>query len=213
MVLEHWLRQFCHFLLAYPSLAVGYAFKTCYLQSLTFFKHFHINGSLGKRIVSASVEPCETSRQSLNFQLAILKEFLIDSSDFQLPSVRGLDMGSNLNHLVGIEIKSHHCIVAFGVLRFFLDGKAFAITIKFSYAITFRIIYPIAKDSGICILLSCCHSLQKNFGEPCSVKDIVTEHKTNGIIPDKIPADYKSLCKTIGRRLLRLSQYKVEIKS
>ena len=63
-------------------------------------------------------------------------------------------MLSYIHHLVGIEIKSNHGIVALRFFGLFLNRETVAVFVKLSHTITLRIVDPITKDC--CLLVFFC---------------------------------------------------------
>ena len=64
LVLEHRLGEFTELVGCDPTVAVGYAFQTGYLQSLTLLEYLHIYRSLRERVVRARIKPCKPTRES-----------------------------------------------------------------------------------------------------------------------------------------------------
>ena len=88
------------------------------------------------------------------------------------------------------------------MLGFFLYRETIARTIKLGYAVTLRIIDPIAEYCGFVLLFGGCHRLFENSRETCAVEYIVSKHQTHGIIADEILSDNESLRESIRRGLL-----------
>ena len=100
----------------------GYFFQAGHLQAGALFNNLHEGGGFGEGVVGAGVQPGEAAAQGLDLEFAIGQEFLVHGGDFQFPAGAGLDVFGHLNHLVGIEVETHHGIVALGLLGFFLNG-------------------------------------------------------------------------------------------
>ena len=129
LVLEHGLRQLAHLLFGDPAVAEGDAFQAGYLQALAFLDDLHEGRSLTQAVVRTRVEPGEATAKDLHLQLAVVQELLVHRGDFKLTSCRGLDMLGHINNFVGIEIESHHGIVALGLLGLLLDAEAVALAV------------------------------------------------------------------------------------
>ena len=94
-----------------------------------------------------------------------------------------------------VEIKADYGIVALGMLRFLFDGKAVAVVIEFRYSIAFGIVYPISEYCCLRFFFGRCNSLLQHFGKTASMKYVVAENQTNGVIAYKFLADDECLCK------------------
>ena len=152
--------------------------------------------------MGAGVKPGETPGEGLDFQFAVFQEFLVYCCNLQFASCGGLYAVGHLDYLVGIEVEAYHCIVAFGVLGLLLDGEAVSFPVEFGYSISLRVIDPVSKYSGFVLLLRCPYCFAEDFGEACSVEDVVSEDKAGGVIADEVLADYEGLGESVGGRLL-----------
>lgn len=111
-----------------------------------------------------------------------------------------------LHHLVGIEVEAYHCIVAFGVLGLLLDGEAVTIPVEFGYSISLRVIDPVSKYSGLIFLLGSLYGIFQDFGETCTVEDVVTEYETGGVFAYEVLADDEGLGESIGGGLFGVAE-------
>ena len=92
------------------------------------------------------------------------------------------------------------------MLRLFLNGKAIAVFVEFSNAISFRVIHPVPKNSCFLIFFSILYSLFEHSRKASSMEYIVPKDKTNRVITNKLFAYDEGQCKTIGRRLFGIRE-------
>ncbi len=96
----------------------------------------------------------------------------------------------------------------FGLL---LNRHTVALLVKLGHAIPLRVIHPISKHRGFRLLLCRADSLVEHLRKACSVKNIVTEHKADTIVANKLLADDKGLSQTVGRGLLGIGEPYTEV--
>lgn len=121
LVLQHRLGKLTHMLFGEPSTSVSDAFKASNLQALALLDDLDEGAGFTEGIVSPGIEPGKSAPEGLHLQFACLQEFLIDSRNLQFAAGGRLDMLGDIHYFIGIEIQSHHGIIAFRFLRFLLD--------------------------------------------------------------------------------------------
>ena len=109
-----------------PANLEGYRLEAGNLESLAFFNNFDEGRGFREGIVRAGIKPGVSTPEGLHFELTVGEKGLIDAGNLKFASGRGLDVPGNAHHLVGIEVKAYHGIVALGILRFLLDAEAVA---------------------------------------------------------------------------------------
>ena len=156
----------------------------------------------------AGIEPCKASAQRLHHQRPSAQIFVVDRSDFDLTSCRRLYVAGNFHNVVIIKIQSGNCVVALGMLRFFLDGKRFAVFIEFHHAIFSGIADKIAENRRTLFPLRC---LTQHSGKALSIENIVAQNEGNAVVSDEIRADQKCVCQSAGRLLNRIGHRKSQL--
>ena len=157
--------------------------------------------SLTQAVVRTRVEPGKATAEDLHLQLAVVQELLVHRGDFQLATCRRLDIFGHIDDLVGIEIQSHHGVVALRLLGLFLDAEAVAVFIKFGHAVTLGVAHPIAEHGGFFVLFSILHGVSQKGSEAVAVEDVVAQNEASAIIADELLPDDESLCEAVGRGL------------
>ena len=206
LVLEHGLGEFAEFISGNPAVHVGDAFEASDLEALTFLQHLYIYRGFREGVVCTGVEPCETAGEGLYFQLSVFEKFLIDGCDFQFASGGGLYVVGYFDNLVWIEVEADYGIVAFRMFWFLFDGEAVAVLVEFGDAVAFGVIDPVAEDGGFVLFFSGFNCVFENFGETCTVEDIVAEDEAGRVIADEVLADDECLCESVGRGLFGVGE-------
>ena len=148
------------------------------------------------------IEPGKSSAQSLYLQFLILQKLLVHGGNFQFSTCRRLDMPGYIHHLIRIEIKPYHRIVGFRLSWFFLYGETITVYVKLSHAVTLRIIHPVTEHRCFLFLFCRVYCLTQQGGKTVPVKNVVTQHKADGIVPDELFPDKEGLCQSVRRGLL-----------
>ncbi|MNN90102.1 hypothetical protein D3C81_2080020 [compost metagenome] len=66
---------------------------------------------LQKRIVSTSIQPCETTTEHFNIERILLKIDTVHISDFQLSTLGRLDVLGYLDNLIVVEVQTCYGVV------------------------------------------------------------------------------------------------------
>ena len=143
------------------------------------------------------IEPSKTTSQKLHLQVLLVEELLIHSGDFQLSTRGRLDVLRHFHHLVGIEVETHHRIVALGLLGLLLNRKAVALLVELSHTIALWVLYPIAKHARLAHL-GIFHTFLQHAREATTVEDVVAQHEANIILTHELLANDERLCQPIG---------------
>ena len=202
LVLEHRLGKCAQLVRRDPPVAVGDAFQTGDLKTLTLLDDLHEDRGFGQRVVRARIQPREAPLKRLHLQLAALQERLVDARDLKLPTCGGLDTLRDIHDLVRVEVQAHHCVVRLRVCGFLLDRKAVTHRIELRHAIALGLLDTVAEDRSLAILLRRADGLAKKTREARAVEDIVPQNQTHGVVADEVRADKECLCKTVRGRLL-----------
>lgn len=199
LVLGHGSGQLAKLVGRYPPVAEGSVFKTGNLKPLALLNHFHEDGSLCQRVVRTGIQPGETAAQGLDLQFTIGQKGLVHGCNLKLATGRWLDALGNVHHLIGVEIQTHNGIVALGLLGLLLNRKAISLLVELRHPIPLRIRYPVAKYGGLASL-RVCDCLFKQFNKAVAVEDVVSKHKANAVIADKLFTNKEGLCQAVGRK-------------
>ena len=145
----------------------------------------------------ACVKPCKAASEKLHLEVLLVEELLVDGSDLEFSSRRWLDVFGHFDDFVGIEVQSHHGVVALWVLWFLLDGEAVAIAVKLCHTISLGVVDPIAKDAGLAFL-GFFDALMQHARESASMEDVVAKNQADVITTYKLFANDEGLRKAIG---------------
>ena len=156
--------------------------------------------------MGARIEPGEAAAEGQHAEFAVLEEGVVDRGDLQFATGRRLDLLGDTDHLVGIEIQSHHGVVALGLRRFFLDAFGPAVGVERHHAVALRIAHPAAEDRGFGTLLGVRHGLLEQVFESGTVEDIVAQDHADRVAADEFFSDDESLCQAVGRRLFGIAE-------
>ena len=138
------------------------------------------------------IQPCKAASQCFYLQSAAGKIFIVDACDLDLTTGRRFYICRDLHNIIIIEIQTRNRIIALWLIRLFLDGKCLAVFIKFYNAVFSRISDIIAKDRSTLFLLYALGNISEHAGKALSVENIVTKHKRNAVVSDKIRPDSKT---------------------
>ena len=158
----------------------------------------------------ASVQPSETAPKDTDFQFPVFQEFLVHRGDFQLTSSRGFDGFGHVHHLVGVEIKPDHRIIALGGFGFLLNADTVALFVELGHTVTFRIADPVAENGRFLILLGIFHCFFQQRGKAAAIKDVVAQHEAHVILADELPPQHKCLRESIGHLLNLVREFHAE---
>ena len=112
----------------------------------------------------------------------------------------------DVDHLVGIEIEADHRIIGLGHGGLLLDAEAVAVLVKLRDAVALGIVHPVAEDRSLALLFRHPHRFLEHGHETGAVEDIVSQHQACAIVPDEVLPDEEGLRKTVGRRLLGITE-------
>ena len=104
-----------------PAMLKGNLFEARYFLAGALLYHLDKCGGFAEALVGAGVEPCKAALHGLHPQSLLPEILLIDGRYLQFAACAGLDSLCNLHHVVGIEIESHHSVVALGLCGLLLD--------------------------------------------------------------------------------------------
>ena len=206
----HGCGQFLEFLSHDPAVTVSDVLQAGDLEAGALLQNFHEDGGLGEGIVGAGVQPGEAAAEDLNLELSGGQEFLVDSGDLQLAAGRWLDVFGDFHHLVGVEIKAHHGVVALGALGFLLYREAVAGGVELGHAVTLGVGDPVAEDGGF-VIIGVGDGLAEELGEAVAVEDVVAQHEADAVVADELFSDYEGLGKAVGRGLLGILKVHAEV--
>ncbi len=138
----------------------------------------------------ARIQPGKAAPQSLHAQVAPAQIFVVDTRDLDLPARRRLHIGRDTDHIIVIEIKPRHGIIALRLCRLLLYGKRPAVLVKLHHAVLSGIPHIVAEDRRP--FFSGSH-LAKHPGKALPIENIIPQHERHPVIPDKIRPDDKSV--------------------
>ena len=91
------------------------------------------------------------------------------------------------------------------MFRFLFNRYCLALFIKFHYTKTFRIVHIITKYCSTRILFRSFYRSAKALFKAMSMKNIITQHHSNGITANKFFSNDKCLCKAVRAWLYRIA--------
>ena len=157
-------------------------------------------------LMRTCIEPCKTSSEDLNIELALLKIDTVKIRDLEFASRRRLQVLSILNYIVIVEIKSRYAVIALGMLGFLLNRYRPPVLIEFDDSESLGILDIIAEHRSASALLGIIYGSLKLKAEAVTCEDIVTQNHSYLIVADEFLAEDKCLCKSVGRRLNLIGQ-------
>ena len=92
------------------------------------------------------IQPGDAAPQLLDVQLSSLQVNVIDTGDFQLPAPSRLECGSNVHHLVVIEIQAGDGESETRLPGLLFDAQVFPAVVEFDHGVPFRIPHRVDKD-------------------------------------------------------------------
>src|SRR5690606_1460082 len=108
----------------------------------------------------------------------------------ELPPGAGLQVPSDVDHLVVIEVEAGHREVALRLRRLLLDRAGAPIPVERHDPIALGIAHAVAEDGGA---FAAGRRTLHEFGEPISVEDVVTEHEAYAVPSHEPPPDVERL--------------------
>ena len=100
-----------------------------------------------------------------------------------------------------IKIQARHRVIGLGLQRFFFDADGALLFIKRHHAIALGVGHMVGKHS--CALLGLVGTVQL-FDQVVTIKNIVAQHQSAGLVVDKIFADGEGLRQAVRAGLHRI---------
>src|SRR5271170_6441785 len=122
--------------------------------------------------------------------------------DLEFAARRGLQRGGEIHDVAVIEVKTSHRVAGSRRFWLFLETDGPARGVKLNHAVALGILHRIGKDDGA--LLKAGRTLQLRR-KGLTVEDVVAENKRAGLTGDKLAADEKGLCQSVGAGLNRIA--------
>ena len=151
-----------------------------------------------------SIQPGETAAEPVHLQLLLFQEGLVHGSDLKFTAGRRLYAARYVNHLVGIEIKSRHRVVALWIDWLLLYREALAFRAYLSHAVPLGIAHLVSEYRCPALLLRISDSPLKERAESASIENIVSKHQAGGIFADEIRPYDERLRQAVRGRLHRI---------
>ena len=101
--------------------------------------------------MSSCVEPGKSAPERFDFQVVLGKVVLIDGCYFQLSPCAGLDVFGYVDHAIGVEVESHHGIVALRVFWLFFYAEAVPVFVELCHAVSLGVVDVIAENRRIAV--------------------------------------------------------------
>jgi len=95
----------------------------------------------------AGVQPGETPAEPVHPQLPAPQIFHVHIRYFQFPARGWFKAAGNCHHVIVVNVKPGHGVVAPGLPGFFLDGNCLPVPVEFHHAISLRVVDVITKNS------------------------------------------------------------------
>ena len=109
-------------LAAYPAVLVGDLLGDGHRQVLGALDGAHELGGLEERLHGAGIQPRVAAAQGLHGELAGLEVHAVEVGDLVLAAGGGLDEGSPVADVAGVEVQAGHGVVGLGGSGLLLDG-------------------------------------------------------------------------------------------
>ena len=154
-------------------------------------------GGINKTFMCPGIKPSKALPENFHMQFASSEINSVKIGYFQFPTFRWAEALCVFHDIIIVKIQAGYTIIALWRLWFFLNRNRFAISIKFNYSETLRVIYIVSEYRGPVSFFSIFDSGTQSFFQPMPGKNIITQNHGNTIIADKILAYYKRLSKTI----------------
>ena len=147
-ILQHGLSQLFHLLRRDPAPAVGNFFQASNLEALPTLKR----GNELPRLRRLSWVPVSsqsiTAAHDFHIELALLQIERVYVGDFEFTTWAGLDVRSNVAHLVVVEVQAGDRIVAQRLFGLFFDAQCALLTVELDHAIAFGVMHVVGKHTG-----------------------------------------------------------------
>src|ERR1035441_10655170 len=163
-------------------------FGTADLDARALFNRLHIRARLMQAGAGAGVQPREAARQPLHAQLAAPQILYVHRRDLQFAARRRLQVFRDADDLVVKDVKSRHGVIAFWVLRLFLNGNGLARRIKLHHAVAFRVVDVITVDRRAVLELR-----ERAIKRIAAVKNVVAENQRHVVLANETLRDEKRL--------------------
>ncbi len=149
----------------------------------------------------AGVQPSEASAHDLYIQLALLQVAFVHIVDFQLTSVRRLDIGPDVAHLLIIKIQAGDRVIALGCGGLFFNAQRTLLVIKIDHAVALRVVHIVCKDTrpGITRI-----GTSRQIYQVVAVINVIAQHQCTRVVAHKVFAVDKHLRQTLWARLHRI---------
>ena len=146
---------------SYPSPFVCNLLQTSHLQSLSLFDNLDECARFAQTVVRTSVKPCKSSLQWQHLQLFLFQILLVDCCYLQFAASTRFDVFGYLHRAVRVEILAHNSVVRLRFLWLFFNAKAISVCIKFSNAVSFRVVHVISEHGCQVVFLCVFHTLSE----------------------------------------------------
>ena len=144
------------------------------------------------------IQPGKATLQGLHLQFLLCQILLVNGGNLQLTTSRWLDVLGNLNHAVGVEIKTYHGVVRLGVLGLLLNAQAVTLGIKLSHTVALGVVHVVTEHGSLIALLGILNTLLQQACKARTVEDVIAQHQAGAVVANKLLAYDKCLCQSIG---------------
>ena len=160
-------------------------------------------------VVSPRVQPRIATPELVHIEVAALQIGVVDGGDLKLAAGGRLDVCSDVQHIIVVEIEAGDRPVRFRLLRLLLDRQRRAgLSVEADYAVAFRIFDVIGENGSA---LCACGGRVAQFGKALTEIDIVAKDHCDIVLSDELAADDKGLGKAVWMWLHGVAQRYAEL--
>ncbi len=186
-----------------PTLAPGDLLGRRDLEALARLDGLHELPGLEERLEGARVEPRKATAHALDEEIAAGKIRAVDIGDLELAPRGWLHSGSNIEHIVVIEIKPSDGEIRFRTGGFFFDVLGPPGRVKADDAVALGVLHLITENCRAAFAVG---GASEQFGEPAAVEDVVAEDERDAVVADELAPDGEGLGQALGPRLLGIGE-------
>lgn len=142
-----------------------------------------------ERVDGAGVEPDVTVVEDGDGQLLLTEVLLVDRSDLEFAAFARLNVLSDLDDVVVVEVQSDDGVVRLRVLGLLFDRERLHLVIELYYTVPLRVgdlVGEYTSAVGVCARL-------ERFAERLAVKEVVSQDQRDLVVTDEVLTDDEGL--------------------